>query len=69
MSGKYVMNFENGKLHTLSCRCVPDMVDYHVSVDVEKLLTIYSGKTSYCDVCLKNDEKAQKLVDAHNQKC
>lgn len=68
MKGQYALNRGTGRLHAISCCHVSDTMRYDVSFSVEELLMNHPKKAVCCKHCLKQDEKAQKLVDEHNGK-
>lgn len=65
---KYALNKRNRKLHAITCKRVKDTFSYIAENSLNALLDETEGKISCCKICLKNDEKAQTLVEAHNQK-
>ena len=68
MVAKYVINKGTRKLHAVTCRTVKDSVGYSAGSDLNTLLEETDSKISCCKVCLKDDEKAQAVVEAHNRK-
>ena len=59
--GKYVLNRCRGKLHKETCFLVKE------AFRIDEVLKGYPKKVSCCNRCLKSDEQAQSLVEAHNQ--
>ena len=68
MVAKYVINKGTRKLHAVTCRTVKDSVGYSSGSDLTTFLEATDSTISCCKVCLKDDEKAQALVEAHNRK-
>ena len=68
MVAKYVINKGTKKLHPVTCRTVKDPVGYSAGSDLNTLHEEADSKISCCKVCLKDDEKAQAFVEAHNRK-
>lgn len=65
--GKYVLNHGSGKLHKETCFLVKEAFHSEKAFRIDEVLEGYPKKVGCCNRCLKSDEQAQSLVEAHNQ--
>lgn len=65
---KYLFNHGSRILHTATCSFATDVYHKEESYLVEELLEHCDKSVKCCKRCLKNDENAHKLVEAHNSK-
>lgn len=64
---KYTLNRGSGTLHRESCAFARDIFHLEKAFLVEELLERYPKRIVCCGKCLKNDDKAQKIVEMHNK--
>ena len=65
---QYAFNQQNRKLHASTCKRVNDTFRSVMESDLDALLGEIDGEVTCCKLCLKDDEKTQALVEAHNRK-
>lgn len=65
---KYAFNKQNRKLHASTCKKVNNTFGYVAESDLRAFLAETEEEISWCKICLKNDDKVQTLVEAHNRK-
>ena len=65
---RYSINPTAKSLHKQGCRHIKGAFISNENQNLSELLASYPKPLKLCKVCLKNDLKAQELVQEHNQK-
>ena len=65
---RYSINPTAKRLHRQGCRYIRGAFISNENQNLSELLAGYQNPLKCCKVCLKNDVKAQELVQEHNQK-